>query len=309
MPEVKNSPDFEAQGPALAGNSGASQLFLVDGTYELFRAYFAVPSSKNARGEEVGATRGLLRSLNALVRSPGVTHAAVAFDHVIESFRNDLFAGYKTGAGLPEELTSQFGLAERASRALGIVTWPMVEFEADDAMASAAHRFAADGRLDKIYLCTPDKDLAQCVTGQRVVMFDRQRKLFIDEEGVRLKFGISPSSIPDYLALVGDAADGIPGLPRWGARSSAAVLARYGNLENIPHDAARWEVAVRGAEALALSLRQNYESALLYRELATLRRDAPLIETLDDLAFRGPLRAELEALCAEIGETALLERL
>ncbi len=309
MADVENSTDFEARGPASGASAEAAELVLVDGTYELFRAYFAVPSSRTPGGQEVGATRGLLRSLLSLLRTPGVTHAAVAFDHVIESFRNRLFDGYKTGAGLPEELTSQFVLAERASQALGMVTWPMIEFEADDAIAAAAFRFAPDARLSRICLCTPDKDLAQCVSGQRVVMFDRQRKLFIDEAGVKLKFGVAPPSIPDYLALVGDDADGIPGVPRWGARSSALVLARYEHLEHVPHEAARWDVSVRGAEALARSLAENYERALLYRDLATLRRDVPLIETLDDLAWRGPNRAELEALCGEIGETALLERL
>lgn len=284
-------------------------LHLVDGTYELFRAYFAVPSSQTDQGVEVGATRGLLRTLYALLRSPGVTHIGCAFDHVIESFRNRLFAGYKTGEGLPVELTSQFELAERATRALGIVTWPMVEFEADDALATAAWRHARDERIERVLLCTPDKDLAQCVQGERVVLFDRQRQIVLDEEGVKAKFGVPPASIPDYLALVGDAADGIPGVPRWGARSAGLVLAHYGTIERIPLDSARWEIKVRGAEALARSLSESYERALLYRTLATLRTDVPLEESLDELEWRGPARPELEALCAEIGETALLERL
>jgi 5'-3' exonuclease len=286
-----------------------SDLYLVDGTYELFRAYFAVPSSKSSGGGEVGATKGLLRTLYALLRAPGVTHVACAFDHVIESFRNRLFDGYKTGEGLPVELTSQFELAERASRALGIVTWPMVEFEADDALATAALRHADDPRLGRVLLCTPDKDLAQCVRGDRVLLFDRQRKIMLDEPGVMAKFGVPPDAIPDYLALVGDTADGIPGVPRWGARSAAQLLAHYGRLDRIPLDAASWAVKVRGAEALARSLAEHLERALLYRTLATLRTDVPLDESLDDLAWRGPRREELAILCAEIGETTLLERL
>ena len=284
-------------------------LHLIDGTYELFRAFFAVPSSKNDRGAEVGATRGLLRTLYALLRTPGVTHVACAFDHVIESFRNRLFAGYKTGEGLPVELTSQFELAERATRALGIVTWPMVEFEADDAIATAAWRHADDERVRQVQLCTPDQDLTQCVRGDRIVLHDRQRKIVLDEAAVKVKFGVPPAAIPDYLALVGDAADGIPGVPRWGARSAAQLLAHYGKLESIPLEASLWEVKVRGADALARSLAEHLELALLYRTLATLRADVPLTESLDELRWQGPNRAELQSLCQEIGETALLERL
>jgi 5'-3' exonuclease len=284
-------------------------LYLIDGTYELFRAYFAVPGSRNDAGTEVGATRGLLRSLNSLLRTSGVTHVGCAFDHVIESFRNRLFSGYKTGEGLPSELTGQFELAERASRALGITTWPMVQFEADDALATAAHRFGTDPRVGRVLICTPDKDLAQCVQGERVVMFDRQRKLLLDEAAVRSKFGVGPASIPDYLALVGDNADGIPGVPRWGARSAAQVLAHYEHLESIPLEAGRWQVKVRGADKLCSTLAEHFEQALLYRTLATLRTDVPLPESLDELAWRGPMHGELRALCDEIGETALLERL
>jgi len=283
-------------------------LHLVDGTYELFRAYFAVPSSKNTQGAEVGATRGLLRTVHSLLRTPGVTHVACAFDHVIESFRNRLFDGYKTGEGLPPELTSQFELAERATRALGVVTWPMVEFEADDALATAAWRHGADERVGRVWLCTPDKDLTQCVRGDRIVLFDRQRKIVLDDAAVKVKFGVPPESIPDYLALVGDAADGIPGVPRWGARSAGQLLAHYEHLERIPLDATAWQVKVRGADALARSLKEHFEQALLYRTLATLRADVPLEESLDDLAWRGP-SADLTTLCEEIGETALLERL
>jgi 5'-3' exonuclease len=284
-------------------------LHLVDGTYELFRAYFAVPSSKNALGGEVGATRGLLRTVHSLLKTPGVTHVACAFDHVIESFRNRLFAGYKTGEGLPIELTSQFELAERATRALGVVTWPMVEFEADDALATAAWRHSADERVGRVLICTPDKDLTQCVRDDRIVLFDRQRKIVLDAAAVRAKFGVAPSSIPDYLALVGDAADGIPGVPRWGARSAALVLAHYEHLERIPLEASAWHVKVRGADALARSLKDHFDRALLYRTLATLRADVPLRESLDELRWQGPVRGEIETLCAEIGETALLERL
>jgi len=244
-----------------------------------------------------------------LVRQPGVTHVAVAFDHVIESFRNDLFDGYKTSAGVPEELLAQFGLAEEASRALGLVTWPMVEFEADDAAAAAAARFSTDPRVERVFIGSPDKDLAQCVTGDRVVLWDRRRELVLDEAAVQEKFGVAPASIPDWLALVGDAADGIPGLPQWGAKTSAAVLARWRRLEEIPADPAAWDVKVRGAASLSDTLRTRFDDALLYRRLATLRTDVPLPETLDDLEWKGADRAALEALCARIGERSLLERM
>ena len=277
------------------------KVHLVDGTYELFRAYFGAPKAL-VSGREVGATRGILRSLLSLVREDGVSHVAVAFDHVIESFRNDLYSGYKTGEGLPEDLMSQFPLAERAAHALGIVVWPMVGFEADDALATAAARFAEDKAVEQVLICTPDKDLAQCVTGTRVVRLDRMRRLLLDETGVTAKFGVSPRSIPDWLALVGDDADGIPGVPRWGQKAASTLLARFGTIDQIPSDARQWGVAVRGAEALALSLNAHREQAALYKTLATLRRDVPLGETLDELEWKGARREELLALCRELDD-------
>ncbi|MBX3247520.1 MAG: flap endonuclease [Myxococcales bacterium] len=284
------------------------QVHLVDGTYELFRMFYGAPPSKDVDGMEVGASRALLRSLAAMLRSEGVSHVAVAFDHVIESFRNALFAGYKTGEGIDPLLFAQFPLAEEITRALGVVTWPMVEFEADDALATGAARYAEDTRVERVLLCSPDKDLAQCVAGARVVQLDRRKDVETDEDGVREKFGVSPASIPDYLALVGDSADGIPGIPRWGAKSAAAALAHYRSLEAIPDDAAAWAVKVRGAPALAESLRQRREDAALYKTLATLRRDVPLVETLDDLEWRGPTPA-LEVIAARLGAMDVIDRL
>jgi 5'-3' exonuclease len=283
-------------------------LHLVDGTYELFRAYFGAPPALGPGGREVGAVRGLVRSLLSLLREDGVTHVAVAFDHVIESFRNGLFPGYKTSAGVPEELLSQFGLAEDAVRALGVTVWSMVEFEADDALAAAAARWAEAPGMERVLLCTPDKDLAQCVRGRRVVGFDRMRRRLLDEDGVREKFGVSPASIPDWLALVGDDADGIPGLPRWGARSASTLLARYGHLESIPDFHWKWEVPVRGAVALADSLRAHRQEALLYRTLATLRTDVPLAEDLEALRWRGGDQGALAGMEAALGETGLAAR-
>ncbi len=278
------------------------KLHLVDGTYELFRAYFGAPPARSPAGHEVGAVRGLLRSLLALLREDGVTHVAVAFDHVIESFRNRLFEGYKTGAGVPAELMGQFEPAERAARALGVVVWPMVDFEADDALATAAARWADDPALEQVVVCTPDKDLAQCVRGTRVVMLDRLRRQILDEQGVVAKFGVPPASIPDWLALVGDDADGIPGLRGWGAKSAATVLARFGHVEQIPDDERAWDVKVRGAATLAQSLREGRAALRLYKTLATLRSDAPLLETLADLEWRGARRDELARVCAELGD-------
>jgi 5'-3' exonuclease len=281
---------------------------LVDGTYELFRAFYGSRDEKAEQASETAATRTLLRSLLALVRSPEVTHVAVAFDTVIESFRNQLFDGYKTGAGIEPALLAQFPLAEEATAALGITVWGMHEFEADDAMATAAARFAADPRVTCIYLCSPDKDLAQCVQGERVVCLDRMRNKTLDEAGVVGKFGVAPASIPDFLALVGDTADGIPGVPRWGAKSAAAVLSRYGHIEAIPDRESDWQVAVRGAAALAASLREHRAEARLYRTLATLRTDVPLPETLEDLAWQGARRALLEDLCTRISDRDLVTR-
>jgi 5'-3' exonuclease len=287
------------------------QVHLIDGTFELFRAYFAVPKSGPAglAGVEVGAARGLLRGFAALLASGEVTHVACAFDHVIESFRNDLFDGYKTGEGIDPDLYSQFELAERVTRALGIVTWPMIEFEADDAIATACHRFAAEPGVTRVVIASPDKDLAQCVIDTRVVCWDRVRKSWLDEAGVMTKFGVTPVSIPDYLALVGDTADGIPGIARWGAKSAASVLAEYVHLENIPTRASEWRVKVRGAEVLAENLAAARELSLLYRRLATLRRDVPLTEGLADLQWRGAPLDQLAALCEELNEPGVLERM
>jgi 5'-3' exonuclease len=284
------------------------KLHLVDGTYELFRAYFGAPPATSPGGQDVGATRGLLRSLLSLVREDGVTHVGVAFDHVIESFRNELYPGYKTGAGVPAELMAQFPLAERATEALGLVCWPMVGFEADDAMATAAARWAEAPGVEQVLLCTPDKDLAQCVQGTRVVRLDRMRRLLLDEAGVNAKFGVPPASIPDWLALVGDAADGIPGIPRWGSKSAAAVLQSFACIEDIPDDVACWGLPVRGAAALAASLAASREDAALYKRLATLRRDVPLRESLEDLEWHGARRADLEALCRELGDDDFVAR-
>jgi len=285
------------------------RVHLVDGTYELFRSWFGAPAASSPAGLEVGATRGFLRSLAAMLRRDEVTHVACAFDQTVESFRNELFEGYKTGEGLEPDLLSQFALAERASRALGIVTWPMVEFEADDALASGAAKFRDSPRVEQVLICSPDKDLTQCVDGSKVVTLDRRREIILDEDGVRKKFGVSPESIPDYLALVGDAADGIPGIPRWGAKSAARVLAKWAHIEDIPEDHELWGVEVRGAAALAKNLVSRRRDALLYRKLATLRTDVPIDESLNDLRWRGPERPALEALCEEIGERTLLDRI
>lgn len=283
------------------------RVHLIDGTFELFRCFFGAPAARAPDGREVGAVRGLLRSLHALIRMEPVTHGAAAFDTVIESFRNDLFAGYKTGAGLPEELTSQFLLAEQATAALGLTVWGMIEFEADDAIAAAAALCAADDAVEQVVIVSPDKDFAQCVRGRRVVCLDRPRRRTMDEEGVATRFGIAPPSVPDYLALVGDTADGIPGLPGWGARSTSLVLARHRHLDAVPADPASWQVPVRGARALADTLAARMEDALLYRRLATLRTDVPLgITGAGDLAWRGARRELLEPLCRAIGDEGFL---
>jgi 5'-3' exonuclease len=284
------------------------RVHLIDATYELFRAYFGAPSAIGSDGSEVGAVRGILRSLLALLREDGVTHVACAFDQVIESFRNDLFDGYKTSAGVPAELLAQFPLAERAAHALGLAVWPMVEFEADDAIATAAARFGRAAEVEQVLICSPDKDMTQCVRGARIVCFDRMRQRVLDEAAVVTKFGVLPVSIPDWLALVGDDADGIPGVPRWGPKSASTLLARYEHLEAIPDDAAGWGVAVRGAAGLAESLRGHRKEAALYRVLATLRVDVPLVEEIDDLRWQGARRLELTALCHELGDERFLER-
>jgi len=276
------------------------RVHLFDGTYELFRAWFGAPKALHD-GREVGATRGFMRSLAMLLRSGAVTHGGVAFDHVIESFRNDLFAGYKTGEGLPEALVAQFELAERAAAALGLVVWPMVEFEADDAIATAAHRLAGDPAVERVLITAVDKDMCQCVVGTRVVTWDRWKDVVLDDAGVIAKHGVAPASIPDLLALVGDTADGIPGLSGWGKSSAGKVLTRWQHIQAIPDDPAAWGVAVRGADRLALALREQRAEAMLYQKLATLRVDCPIACDLETLAWRGPDRDALGALCAEIG--------
>ena len=281
-------------------------VFLIDGTWELFRHYHAVPPARDVDGREVGAVRGVIGSVLSLIEN-GVTHLGVATDHVIESFRNDLWPGYKTGDGIDPALLGQFGLLEEALEALGAAVWPMTDLEADDGLASAASRAAADSRVEQVFICSPDKDLAQCVTGSRVVQFDRRAGTLRDEEGVRAKFGVAPASIPDYLALVGDAADGFPGLRGWGARSAAAVLDRYGSIDAIPDDAADWDVTVRGAGRLAAELADGRGLALRFRELATLRTDAALFDAVDDLRWRGP-RAAFFDLCARLGVPGHFER-
>ena len=285
------------------------RVHLVDGTYELFRAHFGAPPATAPDGTQVGAVRGLLRSMLALVTTEGATHVACAFDHVIESFRNDLYPGYKTSEGVPPELLAQFPLAERAVAALGLVVWPMVEFEADDALAAGAVRYANAPGVEQVLICTPDKDLAQSVVGQQVVCLDRRRARVLDDAGVREKFGVPPASIPDWLALVGDTADGYPGVARWGEKSASAVLARYSHLEAIPDFVASWDVSVRGALALADSLRAARGDALLFRRLATLRLDVPLTEALEDLRYAGARRDALLAICEEIGENDLPHRI
>ena len=277
------------------------KLYLVDGTYELFRAHFGAPPRAAPDGRPIGAVTGLIQSLLLLLREERPDFIACAFDHVVESFRNDLFDGYKTGEGVPEDLFSQFGLAETAARALGIEVWPMVEFEADDAIASAVSKWKDDRRLDEIVICSVDKDLMRLVEGSRVVVWDRRRKLTYTEPDVVERFGVSPSSIPDYLALVGDSADGIPGITRWGAKGTAAVLSEYGRMEDIPDSYDDWSFTVRGGKTLAQNLASNREAASLYKTLATLRTDAPISESLDCLAWGGVPKREYLELCDDLG--------
>ena len=277
------------------------KIHLVDGTYELFRAYYAQPKRDAPNGQEVGAILGLMRTLIVLLRQPDVSHVACAFDSNIESFRNTLFPGYKTGDGTPEDLRSQFQLAEIITSALGIIVWPMTEFEADDALASAVAKWSNNSQIEQIVICSPDKDLAQMVKGQYVVCWDRRRELILDEVGVEKKFGVLPVSIPDYLALVGDAADGIPGIPKWGAKSSGMILNRYQHLENIPGDASLWDVNVRSASVLSSNLLEFREQAFLYRELATLRLDVPIKHSLEEMTWKGFLIDELTSACDEFG--------
>jgi 5'-3' exonuclease len=283
------------------------KIYLVDGTYELFRNFYGAPSKKAPDGREVGATLGLLKSLLSLIISTGATHIACAFDHVIESFRNDLFAGYKTGEGVAADLLDQFPLAENAVSALGLVVWPMVEFEADDALATAATRFQEETTVTQIVICSPDKDLAQLVKGSRVVCWDRRRNIFYDENAVIEKYGVPPASIPDWLALVGDSADGYPGILGWGAKSAATVLSTWRHLEAIPENHHQWRLPTGRAARLAENLRVHKEEALLFRSLATLRRDVPLKQTISDLEWRGA-RQRFRELCLELGDKDLPDR-
>ena len=277
------------------------KLHLVDGTYELFRAYYGAPPSNAPDGRPVGATRGLLQTLLSLLRQPDVTHVGVAFDHIVESFRNELFGGYKTGDGVPTDLANQFELAERVARAVGFVVWPMVEFEADDAIATAVARWAEAPGVDQVVICSPDKDMMQLIRGQDVVSLDRRRQIVIDYKGVVEKFGVEPGSIPDYLALVGDTSDGIPGVPRWGAKSASLVLKRYKRIEAIPENPMLWDVSVRGAKSMANELKEHRSVVDLYKELATLRLDVPLTESLEDLKWKGARSSEYNILCSELG--------
>jgi 5'-3' exonuclease len=290
------------------------QIHLVDATYELFRAHFAPrPAVLGRDGVVLSGVSGLCDQLLYLLRDEGATHVGCATDRVIESFRNDMFPGYKSSAGMPRDLLDQFPIAEAAIEALGIALWPMVEWEADDAIAAAAGRFAADRAVERILICTPDKDMAQLVEDERVVLWDRRRNLFYDDAGVRAKWGVSPASIPDWLALVGDSSDGYPGLPGWGAKSAAAVLAVYGSLEGIPPQASKWEVpSLRGAPALAATLRDQWDNAILYRSLARLRTidDGVVIpqEAAAELEWRGTPRAQWEAFCDDWGLARLRSR-
>lgn len=282
------------------------EVHLIDGTYELFRHFFAVPPSQDASGQEIGAVRGVLASV-LMMLSQGATHVGVATDHVIESFRNDLYPYYKTGEGVPEPLMSQFPILEEALEALGVVVWPMVEFEADDALASAAFKAAQDERVSRVIICTPDKDLSQSVVGKRVVQLDRRQNIYRDEEGVVAKFGVKPVSIPDYLGLVGDTADGFPGLPGWGAKAAGSVLGTYDHLEGIPKDPKQWTSSVRGASKLAETLFSSWDDALLYRRLATLRIDAPVFDNVDELRWNGP-KESFESMAARLKAKDLLKR-
>ena len=283
------------------------RVHLVDGTYELFRHHFALPSHVNAEGLEVAATRGVLSSMIGMLEE-GATHMGIATDHTVESFRNALYDGYKSGEDLDPELGDQFHLLEDVLRAAGFTVFAMVEHEADDAMGAAAAIAAADPRVEQVIICTPDKDLGQCVVDERVVQLDRRKGLFIGRQGVIEKFGVPPESIPDYLALMGDASDGFPGLPGWGAKSASTVLARYGHLENIPADVTDWDVQVRGAAKLSATLNDQLELALLFRTIATIVTDAPTMQSVDELRWAGPT-AQFPALAERIGASRMMSRL
>jgi len=268
-------------------NMSRVQVYLIDGTYELFRHFFAVPSATDAKGQEVGAVRGVLASVLSMLER-GATHVGVATDHVIESFRNDLYGGYKTGEGVPPELLSQFPILEEALEAMGAVVWPMAYYEADDALASAAVKASRDARVSRVFICTPDKDLSQCVVGTRVVQLDRRRDIVRDEAAVVAKFGVTPQSIPDYLAVVGDSADGFPGVAGWGSKAAAMTLSRYRHLEEIPKDWRKWHPSIPRARSLSEALLKAWSDALLFRTLATLRLDVPVFDTVEYLRWKGP---------------------
>jgi len=279
---------------------------LIDGTYELFRHFFAVPPAADLNGQEIGAVRGVLHSVLSMIER-GATHIGVATDHVIESFRNDLYPGYKTSEGVPPELLSQFPMLEEALEAMGVVVWPMVEFEADDALGAAAAKAALDDRVRQVVICTPDKDLSQCVVGTRVVQLDRRRDVVRGEAGVVEKFGVKPESIPDYLGVVGDSADGFPGVRGWGPKAASSTLSEYLHLEAIPKDYREWDQSIRGAQKLAASLLGSWEDALLFRTLATLRLDAPVFQNVDDLEWKGP-QPGFEEQCTRMRSPDLLSR-
>jgi 5'-3' exonuclease len=281
-------------------------IYLVDGTYELFRHFFAVPPAKDATGQEIAAVRGVVASVLSMIES-GATHLGVATDHVVESFRNELYAGYKTAEGVAPELLSQFPILEEVLDSMGVKVWPMIEFEADDALASAALKASQDPQVARVFICTPDKDLGQCVVGERVVQLDRRQNALRDEAGVVTKFGVKPESIPDYLALVGDSADGYPGVAGWGAKAAASVLSRYLHLEGIPKDWQKWDGSIRRSRSLAQSLFDTWDDALLFRTLATLRRDVPVFESVDDLRWLGPRPGFVQE-CARLNAPNLLER-
>jgi 5'-3' exonuclease len=282
------------------------KVHLLDGTYELFRYFFALPSARDTSGREVGAVRGVLGSVLSMIEG-GATHIGVATDHVVESFRNDIYPGYKTSEGVAPELLAQFPILEEALAAMGVVVWPMVEFEADDALASAARKAAEDKTVEQVLICTPDKDLAQCVVGTRVVQVDRRRETVRDETGVVSRFGVKPESIPDFLAVVGDTADGYPGLAGWGEKGAALVLSQYSHFENVPRDWQMWHPSIKKARGLSETLFNNWDDALLFRELATLRRDVEVFPTVDDLRWKGP-GLGFEDCCARLRSPGLIQR-
>jgi 5'-3' exonuclease len=281
-------------------------VYLIDGTYELFRHFFAVPAAKDLNGQEIGAVRGVLTSVLSMIERDA-THLGVATDHVVESFRNDLYPGYKTSEGVDPELLSQFPILEEALEAMGVVVWPMVEFEADDALASAAAKGAGNDGVGRVFICTPDKDLSQSVVGTRVVQLDRRQNIVRDEAGVVAKFGVGPQSIPDYLAVVGDSADGFPGVSGWGQKAAASVLSHYPHLEDIPKDWRGWHTSIRKARGLSESLFGAWNDALLFRRLATLRLDAPIFDAVEELRWRGP-RPEFDKYCRRMKAPDLLRR-